>query len=166
MPVTSSRGDTNSPGDKTVRQEQVDQINLNRLQQRDREVRAHELAHIAASGGLARGGASYVYQRGPDGQNYAIGGEVSIDVSPGNTPEETIEKARLVRAAALAPSDPSPQDRAIAAQANQMEIQARAEQAQLRAAETEVSRSLNGDDNPAIRGYTQEARQSVFDLTA
>ncbi len=104
------------------------------LQARDQQVHAHEAAHLAASGGLATSGASYTYQRGPDGVSYAIGGEVSIDVSRGRSPEETIARAALVRAAALAPADPSGQDLAVAAAASQMEQQARAEllQQQLR----------------------------------
>ena len=97
------------------------------LQARDQQVRAHEQAHLAASGGLATSGASYTYQKGPDGVNYAIGGEVSIDVSAGRTPEETIARAITVRAAALAPADPSGQDRAVAAAASQLEQQARGE---------------------------------------
>lgn len=97
------------------------------LQQRDREVRAHEQAHISASGGLASGGARFSFQQGPDGKQYAIGGEVNIDTSPGRTPQETINKAQQIRAAALAPADPSPQDRSVAAEASEMEAQARAE---------------------------------------
>ncbi len=90
----------------------------------DREVRAHEAAHLAAAGGLAQGGASFDTVRGPDGRPYAIGGEVSIDVSPGRTPEETIAKAQQIRSAALAPADPSAQDYRVAAQAAQMAQQA------------------------------------------
>jgi hypothetical protein len=97
------------------------------LQARDQQVRAHEQAHLAASGGLATSGASYTYQKGPDGVSYAIGGEVSIDVSAGRTPEETIARATTIRAAALAPADPSGQDRAVAAAASQLEQQARGE---------------------------------------
>jgi hypothetical protein len=97
------------------------------LQARDRQVRAHEQAHLAASGGLATSGASYTYQKGPDGVSYAVGGEVSIDVSEGNTPQDTIVRAITIRSAALAPADPSGPDRAIAAQASQMEQQARTE---------------------------------------
>ena len=100
---------------------------LQELQQRDRDVRAHEQAHISASGGLASGGARFSFQQGSDGKQYAIGGEVSIDTSPGRTPQETINKARQIRAAALAPADPSPQDRSVAAEAGEMEAQARAE---------------------------------------
>lgn len=98
-----------------------------KLKARDTEVRQHEQAHLAAAGGLAQSGASYTYQRGPDGVNYAVGGEVRIDTSPGRTPEETIARARTVAAAALAPADPSGADRAVAAQALQLEQQARAE---------------------------------------
>ncbi len=103
---------------------------VSKLKARDLEVRQHEAAHLAAAGGLATSGASYTYQKGPDGVDYAIGGEVGIDVSPGRTPQETIERARIVRAAALAPAEPSGPDLAVAAQAQQLELQAQAELAQ------------------------------------
>lgn len=102
---------------------------ISKLKARDTEVRQHELAHLAASGGLAISGASFTYQKGPDGVNYAVGGEVQIDTSPGSTPEETITRARTIQTAALAPAEPSSADRAVAAQAQQMELQARAEAA-------------------------------------
>ena len=105
--------------------EQLAQIE--KLKQRDTEVRQHELAHLSAAGGLATSGPSYTYQRGPNGVNYAVGGEVNIDTSPGATPEETIARARTIQAAALAPAEPSGQDRAVAARAQQLEQQARAE---------------------------------------
>ncbi len=103
---------------------------IDQLKARDTEVRQHEQAHLATAGGLAVSGASYTYQRGPNGVSYAIGGEVHIDTSPGGTPEETIARARTIQAAALAPADPSGADRSVAAQAQQMETQARAELAQ------------------------------------
>lgn len=100
---------------------------LSDLKARDREVRAHEAAHQAVGGQYA-GAISYVYQRGPDGAQYAVGGEVSIDTSPvQGDPQATIEKMRVVRAAALAPAEPSPQDRAVAAEAMQLMLQAQAE---------------------------------------
>lgn len=114
-------------GDAMLLPEQIKQVE--QLKARDREVRAHEMAHLAAAGGLATSGASYTYQHGPDGVSYAIGGEVKVDTSSGNNPEETIRKAQAIRAAALAPAEPSGQDHAVAAQASQMEVQARAEQA-------------------------------------
>lgn len=90
---------------------------LRELQQADVAVRAHEMAHLAAAGGYARGGASFSYRRGPDGQNYAVGGEVQIDTGKENTPEATIVKMQIIRQAALAPVDPSPQDQRVAAHA-------------------------------------------------
>lgn len=97
------------------------QQQLTKLKTRDQEVRAHEAAHMAAGGSLVRGGASYTYQSGPDGKRYAVGGEVSLDASevPDN-PRATIAKAQRLRAAALAPAEPSGQDRAVAAQAASM----------------------------------------------
>lgn len=107
-----------------LRSEQQQEVN--RLKAIDRKVRAHEQAHMAAGSGVT-GGASFQYTRGPDGRQYAVGGEVRINVSAGQTPESTLERARIIQAAALAPAEPSSQDRAVAAQAAMMETQARAE---------------------------------------
>ena len=90
---------------------------LRELQKADQAVKAHEMAHLAAAGGYAKGGATYSYQRGPDGQNYAVGGEVQVDTSKEATPEATIQKMQIIRQAALAPADPSSQDQQVAAQA-------------------------------------------------
>lgn len=102
---------------------------LQDLKQRDREVRQHEQAHIAAGGSHVRGGASFSYQRGPDGRQYATGGEVQIDTSavPGD-PAATVRKMQAVKRAAMAPAEPSAQDRAVAAEASIKEAEARAEQ--------------------------------------
>lgn len=123
--------------------EQVAQ--LTKLRARDREVRQHEAAHLAASGGLATSGASFSYQKGPDGVNYAVGGEVQIDTSSGRTPQESIERARTIQAAALAPAQPSGQDKAVAAAAQKMELQARAELAQ-QAAQKKSDKTVNGQE--------------------
>jgi hypothetical protein len=110
---------------------------LAQLKSRDSEVRSHEAAHMAAGGRYVTGGASYTYQKGPDGGQYAVGGEVGIDTSPvPGKPEETAQKMRIVRAAALAPSEPSGPDMAVAAAAAQAEATALAEIAQARAEET------------------------------
>jgi hypothetical protein len=93
------------------------------LQTRDSEVRAHEGAHQAAGGGLT-GGASFSFTTGPDGRQYAVGGEVSIDMSGGSSPDQTIALAQRIRAAAMAPADPSGADRAVAAAASQMQAEA------------------------------------------
>jgi SprA-related family len=105
------------------------------LRRTDQHVRAHEQAHLAASGGYAKGGPSFTFATGPDGQLYAVGGEVSIDTSPiVGDPKATIQKAETIRAAADAPADPSSQDRAVAAQATQMEIAAQQELSSLQQA--------------------------------
>ena len=99
-----------------------------KLRAQDLKVRAHEQAHQAAAAGLAKGGANFTFERGPDGKQYAVAGEVSIDTAPVPEDQEaTIRKARQIRAAALAPADPSPQDRAVASQATAMEAQAKQE---------------------------------------
>ena len=103
------------------------QRQVQELREIDRKVRAHEQAHIAAGGDLVRGGATYTYQLGPDDKRYAGGGEVSIDASPGKTPEETIPKAQHIRETALAPAEPSAQDRSVASAASRMEADAQLE---------------------------------------
>lgn len=101
---------------------------LRQLKARDQVVRAHEAAHLAAGSGIVQGGASFSFQRGPDGVQYAIGGEVSIDTSKVlGDPNATLQKAEKIQAAALAPVQPSSQDRNVAARAAQMAIEARAE---------------------------------------
>ena len=99
-----------------------------KLKSTDREVRAHEMAHVMAGGTLVRRGASYSYKQGPDGMRYAVAGEVSIDSSPvEGDPAATIRKMQQVRRAAEAPAEPSSQDRAVAASAAQNEAVARQE---------------------------------------
>lgn len=98
--------------DATLSDEELQELQV--LKKVDTKVRAHELAHLSVAGSYARGGVSFQYKRGPDGRNYAVGGEVPIDVSKESTPEATINKMQVVRAAALAPADPSPQDRKVA----------------------------------------------------
>lgn len=127
--------------------EEADQVA--KLKQTDREVRMHEMAHMAAGGGMITSGASYSYQKGPDGISYATGGEVGIDTSPGRTPEETVARAQRIRAAAMAPAEPSGQDIAVASQATQMEQQARVEMAQTRRAEMS-GKTEDGKGQPAL----------------
>lgn len=124
---------------------EVEQQEVRELAARDREVRAHEQAH-ANVGGQYAGSPSYTYQRGPDGRQYAVGGEVSISTSPiPGDPEATIDKAQIVRRAALAPAEPSAQDRRVAAEATAIEQQARAELLAQRNEATESSSEENVD---------------------
>ncbi len=125
VPSSENAGDGTAGLNQRLSDEEKDQVE--ELKDRDKEVRAHEQAHLGASGGLAMGGASFEQQRGPDGRMYAVGGEVQIDTSEGGTPDETIAKAQRIRSAALAPAQPSGQDRQVAAQASRMESEARQE---------------------------------------
>ena len=109
------------------------------LAQTDQKVRAHEAAHQAAAGSLG-GAISFTYEAGPDGKSYAVGGEVSVDLSSGHTPEETLARAEQIRAAALAPADPSPQDLSVAAEASQMEAEAQEQMMQQQLAAMHASR--------------------------
>ncbi len=122
---------------------------VSELQARDSEVRAHEAAHIAAGGGIVRGGASFSYQKGPDNKLYAIGGEVPIDASTESTPEATIAKMQQVRSAAMAPSNPSSTDYKVAANAMMAEMQARGELMAQQAEEAKAQQEQGGE--PTVR---------------
>ncbi len=126
-----------------------EQREIAELQKVDREVRAHEAAHLAAAGGLARG-VSFQYVTGPDGRQYAVAGEVSIDTAPvSGDPEKTIQKAQQIRAAATAPAQPSGQDQQVAAQAAQMEQAARQELAERQ--RKEQTEALEASGAPGVR---------------
>jgi hypothetical protein len=127
-----------SATDQAQQQRQIEQV-LAQLRARDQEVKTHEQAHLNTAGQYATGGIKYSYQTGPDGQKYAIGGSVGIDTAPiAGDPEATMQKARVVQRAALAPAQPSSQDMSVAAQASQMLMQA---QVDLRTQKTEEQKS-------------------------
>ena len=131
-----------------------EQQELTRLRARDREVRAHEQAH-AAVGGQFAGSPQYEFERGPDGTLYAVAGEVSIDISPvEGDPQATLEKARIVYAAALAPAEPSSQDRRVAAQALQLAQEARLELAEQQRSE---ARGEDPDASPLQQNQSSTA---------
>ncbi|ROU01996.1 hypothetical protein EB809_00385 [Marinobacter sp. R17] len=133
-----------------------DLAELRDLKSRDREVRAHESAHQSA-GGQHAGAASFTYTRGPDGAQYATEGEVPIDISPvSGNPQATIDKMRTVRAAALAPAQPSSQDRQVAAQAMQILLQAQVERAEESGRATSSAGAEEGD-TPASASHAAGA---------
>ncbi len=105
------------------------------LAKRDREVKAHESAHLSAAGDLAKSGPDFEYTKGPDGRRYAAGGEVIIDTSKAETPDATVIKAQRIRAAALAPAQPSAQDQRVSSKASQLVVEARADSRQERVEE-------------------------------
>lgn len=114
------------------------------LKTRDEEVRAHENAHKSAGGGVV-GNISYETVTGPDGREYAVGGEAQIDSSPvAGNPKATIAKMDQVIRAALAPAEPSSQDFAVARAAQAARLQA---QRELRAFE-QSEQDGNGQSTP------------------
>lgn len=109
---------------------------IRQLAARDQDVRQHEAAHSAVGSALA-GAPQFNYVRGPDGVLYAESGEVSISLRvASDDPQVVLSVAEQVQRAALAPAEPSGQDRRVAAQAAQIAQQARSELAAQRVAES------------------------------
>lgn len=138
-------GKTKKSGSTTTSGKQLtdaEQEQVKELKSRDSEVRRHELAHQSAGGQYASS-PSYDYQTGPDGNRYAIGGHVNIDVSKESSPEKTIEKMQQVIQAARAPAEPSGQDLRVAAEAQQTLAEAQTEK--LRESSPSSGSSGSGD---------------------
>ena len=127
--VTAGSSSKNGKAELSAEEQQE----VDELKSRDREVRQHEQAHVAAGGSYTRGGPRFEYTTGPDNRRYATGGEVDIDTSKvPDDPEGTIRKMQVVYRAAMAPAEPSGADRSVAAEAKQKQSEARAELAQAR----------------------------------
>lgn len=169
--ILASRPEKSSSSEKQLTDEEQKQID--ELKSRDREVKTHEQAHIAAGGSYVKGGASYDYQTGPDGKQYAVGGSVNIDTSPvDGDPEATIAKAQVVIKAALAPAEPSGQDQKVASAARQMMSEARKELTSQKNAEANsetgnenttgtVNESENNTENTANSNTTVNTENST-----
>jgi hypothetical protein len=149
--------ETSSNGGLKNEQELTDaeKRKIQELKRIDREVRQHEMAHLAAAQGIAISGANFEYERGPDGVNYAVGGDVKIDVSKESDPEKTLDKARKISAAANAPAEPSPQDRSVAASAQAMAAEAQVEIAKEKQQETNDAQNQRQNDTDTIRRENQ-----------
>ncbi|MCB4434652.1 hypothetical protein LHL20_00180 [Alteromonas sp. McT4-15] len=141
-------------------QEQQDTQEIEQLKARDQEVRTHEQAH-AATGGQYAGSPQYEYTTGPDNKRYVTDGEVSIDISEAQNPEQTLRKMQQVRAAALAPAQPSSQDLKVAAEAAQKAFEARSDIAEenREARESESSEGVSASEPtiPSIDDITDTA---------
>lgn len=106
----------------------AERARLTRLQAIDGEVKAHEAAHLAAMGGNAAGPVQYDYVMGPDGNMYAVGGSIPVNLQPvPGDPEATLRRAQAIINAAFAPGDPSGADMQVAAKAYQMEMDTKRE---------------------------------------
>ncbi|MFQ1786401.1 putative metalloprotease CJM1_0395 family protein [Aeromonas veronii] len=140
------------------KQQEQQQRQVQDLVERDKEVRTHEQAHQSAGGEYASS-PTYQFTQGPDGKRYATGGEVQIDTSvvPGD-PAATIAKMQQIRAAALAPAEPSAQDLAVARSAAASEAKARKElMAEQSAKSGGVLSAYMDKRNSVIAGHYQQA---------
>ncbi|WP_108138845.1 putative metalloprotease CJM1_0395 family protein [Halanaerobium saccharolyticum] len=149
---------------------EAEQREIEKLKRRDREVRAHEMAHQSAGGQYA-GSASYSYTTGPDNKRYAVGGSVDIETSPAKTPEETVKKADQIKRAAMAPAQPSGADMQIAAKATRMKMEAQAELNQKEFSgedkEAEDSSEIKkNDDSKFENKYLLNKRESSYQNSA
>ena len=137
-------------------------LELERLKQTDREVRAHEQAHMMAGGSLVRGAASFGYATGPDGRLYAVSGEVSIDSSPiQDDPEATISKMQRVISAALAPAQPSGQDREVASSAMKTQVKAQQQATQQNLEKTQDSGESDSTSGSEAKKSEPEKKAGV-----
>lgn len=119
---------------------------------------------MAVVAGLNASGSTYTYTTGSDKKRYATGGEVIIDNSPEKDPEDTIRKMQRVRVAALAPADPSAQDRKVASQASRTEAKARQELAQQKMEESQeaAKQSLNSGNDKE----TEKQQELIEDFSS
>ncbi len=133
---------------------QEEQLITRQLAERDREVKNHERIH-ASVGGVHASAPSFSYERGPDGQLYAVEGEVRIDTSPiPDDPQATLEKAETIMRAALSVPEPSTQDRRVAADARAMAAEARAE-----IAKAEQAKQQEEGSQTTIEEETEETKE-------
>ncbi len=121
---SNSESNTGSGNDELTQQEQRE---VSELKMTDSQVKAHEHAHKAAAAGLSTSGPNYEYETGPDGKKYAVAGDVNVSYKHSDDPEVNLRNAQQLRASALAPADPSSQDRKVAMQAEREIAQAKQE---------------------------------------
>lgn len=131
---------------------------LQQLAARDAEVRAHEASHARAAGADAVSGIDFDYTTGPDGQMYATGGRIHLNIQPvpGN-PAATMARASRLVNAATGVENPSVADLSAAADARQMRL--------------EAARELSGQtvDSQNYSAEVSDAgndRQAHFNITA
>jgi hypothetical protein len=158
---TSSQGDDASSEEEKKKAQQEEKV-VQDLKKRDAEVRTHEQAHKTAGGQYA-GSPAFEMTKGPDGQSYATGGHVNIDVSAiPDDPQATLNKMMQIKSAALAPAEPSAQDLKVAAKADMVAAAARSELSQSATDSSETTKTAantmqnSASDEPFV---SQQMRQ-------
>lgn len=153
---TKQPEDGTPKAEKELSQEEQDQIA--KLKARDAEVRSHEQAHIAAAAGISASAPSYDYEEGPDGQKYAVSGEVNLSYSSGGDPETDLRNAQTLKAAALAPAQPSGQDLSVAQNADKIIADAKARMAE------EKEQSNSQDSSVAETKSTSDSTETTTSI--
>lgn len=158
---TSSQGDDASSEEEKKKAQQEEKV-VQDLKKRDAEVRTHEQAHKTAGGQYA-GSPAFEMTKGPDGQSYATGGHVNIDISAiPDDPQATLNKMMQIKSAALAPAEPSAQDLKVAAKADMVAAAARSELSQSATDSSETTKTAanttqnSASDEPFV---SQQMRQ-------
>lgn len=142
-------GEEKRPGEDALTP--AEQRRVAELKRIDAEVRAHEQAHISVGRELITSGPHYTYTYGPDGKQYAVSGEVSINTSPEPRAQANIDKGQRVQDTALAPTDPSPQDHSVAATGRRLEEQGRSDLREERQGDSAMSAGTPTDSR--LRAY-------------
>lgn len=153
--------DPNTPraanGEPLTEEEQAE---LQDMKSRDEEVRVHEQAHQSAGGQYASA-PHYEYENGPDGKRYVTDGSVNIDVGEESDPQATIDKMQVVKRAALAPAQPSAQDRRVYAEASQKEAEARRELNEQRQEEAAAAQGQGQEQSQAASATGSNATNAT-----
>ncbi|MFQ3621277.1 MAG: putative metalloprotease CJM1_0395 family protein [Spirochaetales bacterium] len=110
---------------------------LSPLSSIDGAVKAHEWAHLKTLGPYAAGPIQYDFVIDAEGNRYAVGGSIPVDLNPiPSDPEATVRKAKAILQAAYAPGNPSAADMQVAQKALNLLRQAEKELAELTSMET------------------------------
>lgn len=169
----TSDDDNADSSDSNTQKNQKEALAIKELKDRDTEVRTHEQAHKSAGGQYA-GAPAFDMTKGPDGENYATGGHVNIDVSPiADDPQATINKMSQIKSAALAPAEPSSQDLKVAAKADSVAAAARSELAKSSsstvsynkatdATTTLAAQNLSSSDDPSMSTQMRRRGQIIL----
>ena len=146
-----------------ARLSEADLAQIRQLSLQDSKVRLNEEAHVRVGGQYASSHRPMIIETGPDNRQYAVSGEVSFNDTPiAGNPEATIRKLSIVKKAALAPAEPSTQDRAVANKASngitQAQARLRAQQLQDRAEAASENAEAKLEQSRAESRARNEAR--------
>lgn len=138
----------------------------------DAAVKAHEWSHLHTLGPYAAGPIQYDFVMDSEGNRYAVGGSVAVDLSPvPGDPEATARKAKAILQAAYAPGNPSGADLQVAQKAylllrdaeeelqSQEEVKSQA-RAQAIGSQAEESRSLPARPDTPAKGLEAKRLES------